>query len=67
MQGSTAKLSNACSTNTLKGVVWVIARLGGWKGYASQRRPGATTLIKGLEKFYNYYEGFSLEKDVGTR
>lgn len=67
MQGSTVKLSNTCSVNKLKGAVWVIARLGGWKGYVSQRKPGATTLIKGLEKFYNYYEGFSLEKDVGTR
>lgn len=67
LQGSTTKLSNPYNTTKLKGAVWVIARLGGWKGYASQRKPGATTLIKGLEKFYNYYEGFSLEKDVGTR
>jgi len=67
LKGSTAKLSNTYSVNKLKGAVWVIARLGGWKGYASQRKPGATTLIKGLQKFYNYYEGFSLEKDVGTR
>jgi hypothetical protein len=67
MQGSTDKLSNKYSVNKLKGAVWVIARLGGWKGYASQRKAGATTLIKGLQKFYNYYEGFTLEKDVGTR
>ena len=67
MQGKTAKQSNPYSINNLKGAVWVIARIGGWKGYLSQRKPGATTLINGLRKFYNYYEGYALEKDVGTR
>ena len=67
MQGRTKKLSNTYNVNKLKGAVWVIARLGGWKGYTSQRKPGATTLIKGLQKFYDYYEGFSLQRDVGTR
>ena len=67
MQGNTEKLSNIYDVYKLKGAVWVIARLAGWKGYASQRKPGATTLIKGLQKFYNYYEGASLNRDVGTR
>jgi hypothetical protein len=67
MQGKTASQLNPYSINNLKGAVWVIARIGGWKGYSSQRRPGATTLLNGLQKFYNYYEGYSLEKDVGTR
>ena len=67
MQGKTEKLSNPYNVNKLKGAVWVIVRLGGWKGYASQRKAGATTLIKGLQKFYDYYEGFSLQRDVGTR
>jgi hypothetical protein len=67
IQGRTKKQSNPYSVNELKGAVWVIARMGGWKGYASQRRPGATTLVNGLQKFYNYYDGFSLQKDVGTR
>jgi hypothetical protein len=26
-----------------------------------------TTLFKGLEKFYLTYDGWSLQKDVGTR
>lgn len=67
MQGNTAKQSNPNSINNLKGAVWVIARIGGWKGYSYQRKPGATTLINGLQNFYNYYKGYSLEKDVGTR
>jgi hypothetical protein len=32
------------------------SRIGGWKGYASQRPPGMTTLKFGLTKFYNIYE-----------
>jgi hypothetical protein len=67
MQGKTVKQSNLYSINNLKGAVWTIARIGGWKGYSSQRKPGATTLINGLQKFYNYFEGYNLEKDVGTR
>lgn len=67
MKGNTSKLSNPNPVSELKGVVWVIARLGGWKGYASQRPPGATTLINGLQKFFNYFEGFCLQRDVGTR
>lgn len=67
LQGKTDKQSNPYSIDNLKGAVWIIARIGGWKGYSSQRRPGATTLINGLKKFYNYYEGYTLEKDVGTR
>ena len=67
MKGNTAKLSNPNPITELKGAVWLIARLGGWKGYTSQRPPGATTLIAGLKKFYNYFEGFCLQRDVGTR
>ena len=67
MQGKTQKLSNPYSPQQLKGAVWVIARLGGWKGYSSQRTPGATTLLKGIEKFYTQYQGFNIDKDVGTR
>lgn len=67
IEGKTNKLSNSNNIKTLKGAVWVIARMGGWKGYTSQRKPGATTLIKGMQKFYSYYEGYVIQKDVGTR
>ncbi|WP_316762672.1 IS4 family transposase [Pedobacter aquatilis] len=67
LQGKTQLLSNPKQISELRGATWVIARLGGWKGYSSQRKPGATTLILGLQKFYNIYLGFEIQKDVGTR
>jgi hypothetical protein len=67
IEGKTKKLQNPYRHVKLKWAVWIIARLGGWKGYNSQRPPGLTTLQKGLDKFYITFKGWSLEKDVGTR
>jgi len=66
-EGKTKTLQNPYCPSKLKWAVWIIARTGGWKGYTSQRPPGMTTLLKGLEKFYLTYDGWSLQKDVGTR
>jgi hypothetical protein len=66
-EGKTKALQNPYSPSKLKWAVWIIARTGGWKGYASQRQPGMTTMFKGLERFCLTYEGWSLQKDVGTR
>jgi hypothetical protein len=60
MEGATEKLKNPTKVNTLKWATWVIARMGGWKGYTSQRKPGPIVLQKGLAKFYNVYEGWLL-------
>ena len=67
MEGKTQKLRNSNSPKSLKWATWVIARMGGWKGYTSQRPPGLTTLQQGLEQFYNTLTGWNLQKDVGTR
>jgi hypothetical protein len=66
-EGNTQKLKNPHTINTLKWAVWSIARLGGWKGYKSQRPPGMTTLQQGLDKFYDIFNGWELLKDVCTR
>ena len=66
-EGKTLKLKNPYAVDTLKWAVWSIARLGGWKGYNSQRPPGMTTLQIGLGKFYDIYDGYELTKDVCTR
>ncbi len=47
----TGKAKNPHPENSLAWAAWVIARLGNWKGYQSQRPPGPGTMIKGLEKF----------------
>jgi hypothetical protein len=67
MEGKTEKLKNPYKKSSLKYATWVIARLGGWKGYASERKPGITTLWIGLEKFYDTYNGWMMGKDVSTR
>jgi hypothetical protein len=67
MEGKTEKLKNPFRPSSLKYATWVIARLGGWKGYASERKPGTTTLWIGLEKFYDIYNGWQLVADVSTR
>jgi len=36
---------------SLSWAAWVIARLGGWSGYASQRPPVPSTMSRGLKKF----------------
>jgi hypothetical protein len=66
-EGSTMALKNPFKPGKLNHAVWVISRIGGWKGYASQQKPGMTTMFKGLNKFYNIFDGWTLQKDVGTR
>ena len=63
MEGTTEKLKNPAKVNTLKWATWIIARMGGWKGYTSQRKPGPIVLQKGLAKFFNVYEGWLLYQD----
>jgi hypothetical protein len=60
LEGTTEKLKNPAKVNTLKWATWLIARMGGWKGYTSQRKPGPIVLQRGLAKFYNVYEGWLL-------
>lgn len=67
LEGKTNKLKNPYPEKTLARATWVIARLGGWKGYKSDRPPGITTIWIGLRRFYDIYDGWSLYKDVYTR
>jgi hypothetical protein len=51
LEGKTTKLQNPYQPNDLRWAAWIIARLGRWSGYASQRAPGPITFLRGLEKF----------------
>ena len=67
LEGKTEKQKNPYLNKELKRYVWVLARLGGWKGYESNRHPGITTLWNGLQRFKSMFEGWQLFRDVSTR
>lgn len=68
LEGSTQKIKNPYPRDQLSWATWVIARLAGWSGYKSQRRPGAITLKNGLARFNSIFDGWSLSlEDVYTR
>jgi hypothetical protein len=50
-EGRTEKQKNPHPHHSLAWAAWVIARLGGWKGYASERPPGPETFTRGLQRF----------------
>lgn len=60
LEGKTEKLKNPFPLNQLSYAAWIIARLGGWKGYLSQKPPGPITMKIGLHKFKSMLEGYQL-------
>ncbi len=67
LEGKTQKQKSPYKKSTLRYATWVIARLGGWKGYGKESKPRITTLWIGLEKLYYIFDGWMLEKDVSAR
>lgn len=51
LEGKTEKQKNPHPKKSLARAAWIIARLGGWKGYTSSRLPGSKTFKIGLDKF----------------
>ena len=62
LEGKTLKQMNPHPPQSLAWAVWVIARLGGWNGYASERPPGPITLRNGLERYHAIALGFALAR-----
>lgn len=58
LEGKTTKLKNPFAPSQLSYASWVIGRLGGWKGYKSQKPPGPITMKIGLNKFRTMVEGY---------
>lgn len=52
LEGKTELLKNPHTNHALAFATWIIARLGGWKGYKSHRPPGIKTIARGLNIFY---------------
>lgn len=67
LEGKTEKQKNPYKTKDLKRYVWVLIRLGGWKGYESKRIPGITTIWTGLKYFKAIKEGWDLHRIVSSR
>ncbi len=68
IEGKTKKLKNPHGQEKLAWGAWIIARLGGWSGYKSDRPAGVITMKNGLKKFNQYYQGYRLAKgDVCTQ
>jgi len=59
-EGKTQKQKNHHPPDSLAFASWIIARLGGWKGYQKERPPGPITMINGLIRFNSMVEGFTL-------
>jgi hypothetical protein len=60
LEGNTQKLKNPYPAESLAFAAWVIARLGGWSGYKSQRSPGPIDFLIGFQKFYERLQGYML-------
>lgn len=65
LEGKTEKQKNPHRPGSLAQAAWVVARLGGWKGYASESKPGPITMLRGLQRVEAICQGWRLAmKDV---
>lgn len=65
LEGKTAKQKNPHASHSIAWLAWIIARLGGWTGYASERPPGPITMRRGWHRFQRMAQGWNL-KNVCT-
>jgi hypothetical protein len=60
LEGNTEKLKNPHPKQSMAFAAWVVARLGGWSGYTSQRPPEPKTMWDGLRKLQIMIEGINI-------
>jgi hypothetical protein len=60
LEGKTAKQKNPHARHSIAWLAWIIARLGGWTGYASERPPGPITMQRGWRRFEQMAQGWNL-------
>lgn len=63
LEGKTQAQKNPHPKHSLARAAWVIAKLGGWDGYASSKPPGPITMRNGIQDFKSIARGRSL-RDV---
>jgi hypothetical protein len=64
LEGKLEKRKNPYQQGELRWATWIIARLGSWSGYKSQRPPGVITLQKGMVKFYQMHQGWMFSQEI---
>lgn len=64
LEGKTEKQKNPHRSDSLAQVAWIIARLGGWKGYASEAKPGPITMLRGLQRAEAICQGWKLATEL---
>jgi hypothetical protein len=57
LKGRTQLQQNPHRSKTLAWAAWIIAKLGGWTGYASHRPPGPITFHMGMARFHTLVSG----------
>lgn len=63
-EGKTDKQKNHYREYTLAWAAWVIARLGGWKGYSCESLPGNKTFKWGLDRFNAMFTGYKIAQKM---
>ena len=64
LEGKTEKQKNPHPIPNLSWAAWIIARLGGWKGYQSESPPGPITMRNGLDHFKKVYAGILIAQKI---
>jgi hypothetical protein len=65
LEGKTEKQKSPHYPGSLAQAAWIVARLGGWKGYSSEAKPGPITMLHGLQRLSAICQGWKLAaKDV---
>jgi hypothetical protein len=62
-EGKTDAQKNPYPKRTLMRYLWLVARLGGWKGYKSESLPGPITFRRGFERFTTMVEAWTIFKE----
>jgi hypothetical protein len=63
-EGKSEKQKNTYHRDQLAWATWIIARIGGWKGYGSESPPGPITMLRGLREFATLYKGWALQNEL---
>lgn len=64
LEGKTQAQKNPHPQESLAWLAWIVARLGGWNGYKSERPPGPITMRRGWDRFEAICYGWKLEHHV---